>query len=89
MSPGGRKTDLNATSQETVSRAAFHCVPVCVCARARAAGLGDMSENDQKQSLNFRCSETNSGGIIHQISPRAFKMKVTVRRKTRFKEEEG
>lgn len=83
MSPSGRKTDLNATSQETASRAAFHC------ARARAAGLGDMSENDQKQSLNFRCSETNSGGIIHQISPRAFKMKVTIRRKKRFKEEEG
>lgn len=62
MSPGGRKTDLNATSRETVSRAAFHCARACVrvCA-AGSGGGGDMSENDQKQSLNFRCSEATSG----------------------------
>lgn len=38
------------------------CVRVCVCARAQQGrGGGDMSENDQKQSLNFRCSEATSG----------------------------
>lgn len=32
-----------------------------VCACAQQGRGGDMSENDQKQSLNFRCSEATSG----------------------------
>lgn len=49
MSPGGGETDLNATSQESVW-AAFHCACVRTC-------VGDVPENDQTQSLDFRCSK--------------------------------
>lgn len=33
----------------------------CVCVCVQQGRGGDMSENDQKQSLNFRCSEATSG----------------------------
>lgn len=74
MSPACRKTDLNAMSLETVSRAAFHRAPVC----ARVWGQPPyMLGNDGKQLLNFRCSKGMNGEeLFIRSCPCALKLKL-------------
>lgn len=55
---------------------------------AAELGTAYMPGNDQKQSLNFRCSKRNEwGGIIHKILSVCVEIKVKIQRGERFKDE--